>query len=352
MSSPSPSVPEDNAKQPPSPSPLPSMPTPPSVVLPKQRHLYYPPIPRMQTNDNVPPSIPISIAIERHAQYNHPSLKPGTSYTIYKIDGQSVYYLPEVTLDSIVQADAEEPNRATVPTSFQDYTTIYNSRNEKLWTLTGRAWDAVTFETLTGMTLVLSGYTFNYADSTYHWRIMPSQNGMTIEYSLQRYGETVYGERIAEFTHEGSQLLVYAEKLDNDLLFGMIAYSALLIHDQVLSMLKSVGGGPQALQVMMQESYLHEDDVSIMSSVFVDPNTDQGGLVREQSTRRSAKSIEIHTGAWRCWRGYDCCWTWFPCCMPGGWCDRLWMNCRGHRPTLAQIRQQRRGWQPHPDEQY
>jgi hypothetical protein len=47
------------------------------------------------------------------------------------------------------------------------------------------------------------------------------------------------------------------------------------------------------------------------------------------SSSASLKSLELDPGLWRCWWGYGCWWSWFPCCMPGGWCDRAWIKVRG-----------------------
>ncbi|SAL96313.1 hypothetical protein [Absidia glauca] len=72
------------------------------------------------------------------------------------------------------------------------------------------------------------------------------------------------------------------------------------------------------------------------------------------SSSASLKSLELDPGLWRCWWGYGCWWSWFPCCMPGGWCDRAWIKVRGgahrkqhhhHHHHRSRVTRRMQGWQ-------
>lgn len=137
---------------------------------------------------------------------------------------------------------------------------------------------------------------------------------------------------------------------------SLLILSGLLINDHVSSLLQSLGGGSDALRVIMDPEFSrgginettitrpmesisdpyisrgrhhpnirqHLDDAS---SIAYTDGPDESGY--RSNSRYSVKSIELNPGCCRCYWGYGFWWTWCPLCVPGGWCERV--LCGGGR---------------------
>ncbi|KAG2181291.1 hypothetical protein INT43_008874 [Umbelopsis isabellina] len=143
--------------------------------------------------------------------------------------------------------------------------------------------------------------------------------------------------------------------------------SGLLINDHVSSLLQSLGGGNDALRLILDPDFSkgslnetnnatapvtrpmetitdpyisrgrhhpnfrqHLDDAS--SIAYSDytgmDESDQIGF--HHNSRYSVKSIELNPGCCHCYWGHGFWWKWCPLCVPGGWCERV--ICGGGRP--------------------
>lgn len=140
---------------------------------------------------------------------------------------------------------------------------------------------------------------------------------------------------------------------------SLLILGGLLINDHVSSLLQSLGGGSDALRVILDPEFSrgginestgssitrpmesisdpyvsrgrhhpnirqHLDDAS---SIAYTDGPDENGY--RNSSRYSVKSIELNPGCFRCYWGYGFWWTWCPLCVPGGWCERV--LCGGGR---------------------
>jgi hypothetical protein len=142
--------------------------------------------------------------------------------------------------------------------------------------------------------------------------------------------------------------------------------SGLLINDHVSSLLRSLGGGNDALRLILDPDFSngainetnngsaavtrpmesitdpyisrgrhhpnfrqHLDDAS--SIAYSDytgiDESDQTGF--HHNSRYSIKSIELNPGCCHCYWGHGFWWKWCPLCVPGGWCERV--LCGGGR---------------------
>ncbi|KAI9245882.1 hypothetical protein BDA99DRAFT_543529 [Phascolomyces articulosus] len=287
--------------------------------------------------------------------------------------------------------------RVTVPNHLLPYVTLYGPQKQALWSLTSKDWHTMDFIstqlekviTLTTSTSLFSFVWINH--KTYQWQLVPAaakNQHKQHPYDLRCYHND---KLIAEFVD--SRFIQWTEQprkfdLVHDIqLTSFLLLSGLLIHEHLGSILRSLGGGPEAVQLMTDPTFattamMDDDDDNSLGSFYGEREYADQGLVDGQhaSTNRwysshsgalgghhhhgsagSVKSIELDPGCMRCFWGYGFWWTWCPCCMPGGWFDRLWINCRLHRRKMAnntntsmsRSRQRRqRGWQQHHPEQY
>jgi hypothetical protein len=144
---------------------------------------------------------------------------------------------------------------------------------------------------------------------------------------------------------------------------SLLILSGLLINDHVSSLLQSLGGGSDALRLIMDPEFsrdgINESTITRPMESIADPYISRGRHhpnIRQHlddassisytdgpdengyhsSSRYSVKSIELNPGCCRCYWGYGFWWTWCPLCVPGGWCERV--LCGGGR------RNHRRRW--------
>lgn len=264
-----------------------------------------------------------------------------------------MFYRPQMLLHKVFQAagasNDEETGRVKIPNQLLPYVTLYSPTHQVLWSLTSKDWHSMEFQhdvnTIVTLSTLSSAFSFRWIDNlTYHWRLISTQD----QYDLRCYHSKTL---VAEITQQGSRFILWEQTKNpfrSPVWSSFLLLSGLLLHDHLTSMLRSLGGGPEALQIVMAE----EDNESLGSfdgdsSLYY---ADQG-LV--DVGRGSVKSIELDPGVWRCWWGYGFWWTWCSCCMPGGWCDKIWMKCRwSKRKNMRTLVPSRRGWQQHHPEQY
>jgi hypothetical protein len=140
---------------------------------------------------------------------------------------------------------------------------------------------------------------------------------------------------------------------------SLLILSGLLINDHVSSLLQSLGGGSDALRVILDPEFSRGTSIDLTGSSITRPmesisdpyisrgrhhpnirqhlddassiaytdGPDENGY--PSSSRYSIKSIELNPGCFRCYWGYGFWWTWCPLCVPGGWCERV--LCGGGR---------------------
>lgn len=332
----------------------------------------YPAAPPMLSNP-LPLHSPDANLVEFTLKYNvpHPAMDTSDNsstndahYTVCLKENKAMFYRPQMALQRVFQASAETASPAatasgaktTTAESMLRYVTLYDMQQHALWSLTSRDWQTLYFSsapsphTIVAVHTSPSVFTFTWLDHQhYHWRLVPNQDD---GHDLRCYHDdkrTV----IAEITHSGFRFATWSTGDEKDTRTTFLLLTGLLIHDFFAN----------------AEPMEPEDDAaSIASSLYYrEPSlycADQGlvDLSKANGIRRGAglergqsiKSIELDPGIWHCFFGQGCWWTWCACCMPGGWCDRLWINCRlglRHRrntPSLSRSRQRRqRGWQQH-----
>ncbi|KAI8646030.1 hypothetical protein BD408DRAFT_411004 [Parasitella parasitica] len=216
-------------------------------------------------------------------------------------------------------------------------------------------------------------FRFTLNDQVYHWQIQPQKSS----YSLKCF-QTEKKNLVAEL-NENQLSLYYQNNGHNpfrkltqiDHHTTLFILSGLLVNHYLKHLLKSLGGGPEALKMTVDPSEVYisgskiksspgfhheqendeeeDDDVASLSYypghqslVYVgDPNN------RWSSSAQSSKSIELDPGLWHCWWGYTFWWSWFSCCMPGGYCDKARFRLKGHnRPKIRTSRTlSKQGWQ-------
>lgn len=356
-------------------------------------------------------------------------LAPGTLYTTCRATAATTFFRPQMPLYKIFQAseernvkdnEADEPGRRVVaiPDDLVPYVSLFDQRQMPLWSVTSKDWYTMTLVSSAqdlSVTLSTSSppsvFSFAWTNGhSYYWRPVPTdQQG----YDLRCYDDdkrTV----VAELTQEGSRFVLWSttatsppiaaaaaaaatattttdeskrqsnsnnpfrslsitsrSSRDETAFTSFLVLSALLIHDHLSWMLRSLGGGADAIRIVTDTGFggvgrheeEEEDGLSVVSSSFYDEgrasslyHPDQGLVPAGAITDRSVKSVELDPGMLRCWWGYGFWWTWCPCCMPGGWLDRLVIKCRWglrrrkHNSSISRARQRRqRGWQ-HPDQ--
>ncbi|KAI7856294.1 hypothetical protein BDC45DRAFT_64644 [Circinella umbellata] len=309
--------------------------------------------------------------------------------------------------------------RVTVPSHLLPYVTLYGPRKQALWSLTSKDWHTMDFaspqlEKVITLTTSTSLFSFLWINrKAYQWRLIPITTAAAgkgqqkqYPYDLRCYQDD---KLIAEFVDSRFIQWSTEEKekpgqqqnqkfnFMHDIQFtSFLLLSGLLIHEHLSSILRSLGGGPEAVQLVTDPTFAatammddrdndYDDDYGSLGSFYTGGNVDgerefaDQGLVDGQTAPRagwysshsgvgghhagSIKSIELDPGCMRCFWGYGFWWTWCPCCMPGGWFDRLWINCRLRRRkilansssniSMSRSRQRRqRGWQQHHPDQY
>ncbi|KAI8142530.1 hypothetical protein BJV82DRAFT_615209 [Fennellomyces sp. T-0311] len=391
-----------------------------------QRKTEYPAALPMRTDAMPPPPPPPSSAIilELKVQYDHPTIAkdPSTTAadgsqglcTICKPSSPSennndfIFYRPQMALHKVLQQaedsgqdvtpPATNQARVAVPNHLLPFVTLYGGQKQALWSLTNKDWHTMEFASpkqdhIVTLTTSTSLFSFTWLNGkTYQWRLVPASSPKTQQqnhpYDLRCYHDD---KLVAEFLENRFVQWTTATEQPFNALYDIqfssfLLLSGLLIHEHLSSILRSLGGGPEAVQLVTDPSFAatatgadDDDDASLGSSSFYgerEPYYADQGLVDGQhaATGRwysthsgtigggagSVKSIELDPGLLRCFWGYGFWWTWCPCCMPGGWFDRLWINCRLQRrkmtnntAPMSRSRQRRqRGWQQHHPEQY
>ena len=316
--------------------------------------------------------------------------------------------------------DNSTHTRVTVPSHLLPYVTLYGPRKQALWSLTSKDWHTMDFaspqlEKVITLTTSTSLFSFLWINrKAYQWRLIPATIGKGQQkqypYDLRCYHDDkliaeFVDSRFIQWTTEekekaGQQQQEQQKQKFNimhDIQFtSFLLLSGLLIHEHLSSILRSLGDGPEAVQLVTDPTFAatammddhdndYDDDYGSLGSFYTGGNVDgerefaDQGLVDGQTAPRagwysshsgvgghhagSIKSIELDPGCMRCFWGYGFWWTWCPCCMPGGWFDRLWINCRLRRrkimannnnnTSMSRSRQRRqRGWQQHHPDQY
>ncbi|ORY93882.1 hypothetical protein BCR43DRAFT_495498 [Syncephalastrum racemosum] len=285
-------------------------------------------------------------------------------YTVCLKENQVMFYRPQMALQRVFQASAETASPAATASgaktmtagSMLRYVTLYDMQRRALWSLTSRDWQTLYFSsspsphTIVAVHTSPSVFTFTWLDHQhYHWRLVPNQDE---GHDLRCYHDdkrTV----VAEITQNGSRFATWSTTDDNDTRTTFLVLTGLLIHDYFVNadqMEPEDDAASIASSLYYREPSLYCADQGLVDLSNANGVRRGAGLERGQSV----KSIELDPGIWHCFFGQGCWWTWCACCMPGGWCDRLWINCRlglRHRhnnPVLSRSRQRRqRGWQQH-----
>lgn len=315
--------------------------------------------------------------------------------TISSKNNQIIYYYQDTPL--------QQQHDDTIPL-------FYNCHKKPIWKLASRDWHGMTLF-YQHFIIILSTtppqFRFTFKERFYHWQVVKGDETIT-PYKLQCY-ETETKKLIAQL--DGYILLldipivkkegegaaneemvktdtnpfrkssnINLENNEDDPFTTFVILSGLLVNNHIKSLLKSLGGGPEALHIIidppaaMSGQHQHsksadvfnhmynnenhafnggggedDDDIASLSSTYprhysghqslVDGGAGAGGGGgiggnRWSSSAQSFKSIELDPGVWHCWWGYKFWWSWFPCCMPGGCCDRACIRLKGHKPKV------------------
>lgn len=268
---------------------------------------------------------------------------------------------------------------------------FYNQYQKPIWKLINRDWHGMTLIyqqlTITLSTTPPPQFKFTFQHKVYYWQAFKQQ-----PYILKCF-EADTKKLIAQLSQ--TELLldilpivsVITEETNpfrksslqptennttegvggDDPFITLVILSGLLVNHHIKILLKSLGGGPEALEMILgeappstvspqeqQEEENEEDDITSLSSArqnhyypghqsLVEGNQHS----RWSSSAQSFKSIELDPGVWHCWWGYKFWWNWFPCCMPGGCCDRICIRLKGtHSSKSSRTRTlSKQGWQ-------
>ncbi|KAI8341458.1 hypothetical protein BC941DRAFT_510663 [Chlamydoabsidia padenii] len=359
--------------------------------------------------------------------------------------------------DTNSNLDDRSLQRLVIPKQRQQYVTLYDAKNNQpLWSLIEQDWHTMTLlsRQLPHQYILMTTSTFSFVwegmgDNRfgspqqqqptpflfpYQWHMKMADDGKSMDLLCEQVQSDQTKKPVALLTKQATQLILYGnddpsimankgnssnenqldtttssinknpfrstQHSDNDdrqrkldSLDAFLVLSSLLLYDLIHSQLYALGGGPEAMVMMIerqQEALKEEmgifhrqyqyytqqqqqhlptgaimmvmdddalrmnpsryytnhglvaggndfdddfDDDDDTSSLDRNGDNDHSFGVTNNRTRWSSsasmKSLELDPGLWRCWWGYGCWWSLFPCCMPGGWCDRAWIKARG-----------------------
>ncbi|KAI8992517.1 hypothetical protein BDB01DRAFT_778705 [Pilobolus umbonatus] len=284
-------------------------------------------------------------------------------YTVLSYNNADILYYNQLTLSLLNPSTTEETDERQ---SKVDLFFLLDALKNPVGELSHKDWHGIQFNLLKGnMGTSLStspphfSFTWNKT-SLYQWQVVTLSAN---DYMLQLYNKEtkklVSEFRETEITIESTMdgyntnpfRMSQKEPLD-DPFTTLIISTGLLIQSHVKMLLKSLGGGPDALQMLIDPSntpikyptdtkYEDDDILGIHSYQY----RGKHGLV--ESTRWSTPSftsIKLDTSIWNCWWGYDFWWTWLPCCMPGGYCDRLCIKLNGQSTITSKRTLSKQGW--------
>lgn len=296
------------------------------------------------------------------------SLKTSRAATEFNKDNNSEYII--LSSQDIAMYYYQEP---PLVQEQQALIAFYNRQQKPIWQLTNRDWHGMTL-IYQHLIIVLSTtppqFRFAFHKQFYHWQVI-NENGS--EYSLKCF-ETESKKLIGELDQHTFVLDMTTTNpfrksaiLEDDPFTTLVLLSGLLVNNHVKNLLKSLGGGTDALKMIidppaainkepnvfntMYNNEEEDDDIASLSSTYVKNYPGHQSLVDERGTRWSSaesfKSIELDPGVWHCWWGYNFWWSWFPCCMPGGCCDRACIRLRGQKPKARRNTRtlSKQGWQ-------
>lgn len=298
-------------------------------------------------------------------------------YTILSNHNTIMYYYQEPPITSLQQELKDQQN--VLP--------FYNRFQKPIWKLTNRDWHGMTL-IYQNLIIVLSTtppqFRFTFHKRFYHWQVIKQDLYL---YTLKCY-ETESKKLIAELDNDKLILDIAtldddntstnpfrksAISIEDDPFTTLVILSGLLVNNHVKVLLKSLGGGTDALSMIIDPPAAtngqqhkepnvfnnmyntghddEEDDITSLSSTYAKNYPGHQSLVDDRGARWSSaesfKSIELDPGVWHCWWGYRFWWSWFPCCMPGGYCDRACIRIKGHKPKVRRNTRtlSKQGWQ-------
>ncbi|EPB84275.1 hypothetical protein HMPREF1544_08995 [Mucor circinelloides 1006PhL] len=257
---------------------------------------------------------------------------------------------------------------------------LYDIHKNPIWKLKSRDWHGMTL-IHEGLEVILSTtppqFRFAINEQKYHWQVQLQNSSYTLK-CFQTESKLFVAELKENqlcLYNQNSEYNPFRQLTQIDPHITLIILSGLLVNHHLKNLLKSLGGGPEALQMMADPNEVcinsntskstpgfhperengededEDDDIASLSYTRNYPGHqslvyDRDLNNRWSSSAQSFKSIELDPGVWHCWWGYKFWWSWFPCCMPGGYCDRACIRLKGHRPKVRSTRTlSKQGWQ-------
>lgn len=286
-------------------------------------------------------------------------------YTMLAMQDNTMYYYQEPPITSLQQKDQ------------QNILPFFNRHQKPIWRLANRDWHGMTL-IYQHLIIVLSTtppqFRFTFHKQFYHWQVIKHD---VFLYTLKCF-ETESKKLIGELDQDAFVLDLTTTNpfrksviLEDDPFTTLVLLSGLLVNNHVKTLLKSLGGGTDALNMIIDPPAAtsgqreehnvfnntyntgeeEDDDITSLSSTYVKNYPGHQSLVDDRGARWSSadsfKSIELDPGVWHCWWGYSFWWSWFPCCMPGGCCDRACIRLKGHKQKVRRNTRtlSKHGWQ-------